>query len=101
MRVSKLEPHVLGGPPAEDLDNVLESLDEASIDVGEVDPTEQDPLDSTKEHTENLSDTLVRLADYLKSRNQRNKSLKSVALSRYIWQRDLALNARHKKGLKI
>ncbi len=99
MRVSKLEPHVLGAPPAEELDSVLDELTEESKSVEGTDNTAQnDSIDSFEDS--GLKDTIVRLSDYLKKRQGQKKTRLAIALSRYIYQRDQIINAESNKSLK-
>lgn len=102
MRVSKLEPHVLGGLPDDDLINVIESINENSNDVSQLESaTDENNLDSSRLHQQNLNDTIVRLADYLKHRKGQSRSKKAMAFRHYIWQRDLLVNASNHKSLKV
>ena len=101
MRVSKIEPHVLGGPPADDAELVFDSIAEESEVINEVDSTQNDPVDASDAEDRSFKESLVRLADYLKNKQNQKKTKAAIAIKQYIYQRDQIINAECNKTLKI
>ncbi len=90
MRVTKLEPHVLGGPPPDvDVDLFLSDLDEQSQDVDAAHEVTDQPLGSETSEGGGANEGFVRLADYLKKKMAKNalkkypNSMRSVAILAY------------------
>lgn len=95
VRVSKLEPHVLGGPPPDvDVDQFLSDLDEQSQDVDAAHEATDQPLESDISDGGAASEGFVRLADFLKKKMAQNglkkhpNSRRSVAISAYQFQKE-------------
>ena len=70
MRVSKLEPHVLGGEPLSTLDEFLEELSEdfSSAQPAQQTETAESSIDPGSAHEKEVAEGFVRLADYLRKK---------------------------------
>ncbi len=95
MRVSKLEPHVLGGPPSEDVDLFMSDISEQSQDVEATQEVTDHPLENGDLGDGEVKEGFVRLADFLKKKmankaafNKKPRSKLAVALRAYHKQLD-------------
>ncbi len=93
VKVSKLEPHVLGGPPQDEIDQVLQAMDEESDTVHPTVATSEEPVEDAVTQDKSFKDSFVRFVDFLKNKKQEplggRRSKKAIALRAYQRQSDL------------
>jgi hypothetical protein len=93
--VSKLEPHVLGGSPPDDVDLFLADLDDEARFVKGAAPVSEEALESSTSDEDQTKEGFIRLADFLKRKLPRialhnyPRSIRARAIMSYRHQKDL------------